>query len=82
MDAKKDVTFHVRINEGEERAITVKTGIYTYAAAACLAVFGYDELPVTIEIWLPSLLPEYGPYFYIADENEFGQLVMKHAVKR
>ena len=59
-------TFHFRLNDGEEQTITVKTGVYTSAVAAIPALLGIeqDQYPLTVEIWVPSLLPQYGPYRY------------------
>ncbi len=64
--AKKS-TFHVKINGGPEQVIKTRTGIYQLAAAAALAMLDYEESEEDdeIEIWAPSVMPEYGPYFYI-----------------
>jgi hypothetical protein len=62
-------TFHVRINEGAEQQVSVKTGNYYLAAAAALALLGYsdDDGETVVKIWVPSLLPDYGPYYYKYD---------------
>lgn len=60
-----ETTFHVVINDGPERTITVRTGWYWMAAIAALAQFGFDDGEETVvKIWLPHLLPDYGPYWY------------------
>lgn len=77
-----DFIFHVRINDGHEHKIAVKTSMYQIAAMAAPAILGLDVfLPIHVEIWVPELLPSYGPHHYIISENEFGQMVVKTAVK-
>lgn len=64
-------TFQVRvIGETEVRTLSVKTGQYQLAAVAAPAIFGL-KLPVDIEIWCERLVPEYGPYRYRIQWNEF-----------
>lgn len=64
-------TFQIRVHgEQEVRALTVKTGKYQMAAAAAPAIFGL-ELPVDLEIWCDRLLPDYGPYHYRVQWNQF-----------
>lgn len=63
-------TFHIKINGGKEQVITTKTGMYHLAAAVALAQLEFDESgseDILIEIWSPTLIPEYGPYFYRYD---------------
>lgn len=69
-------TFHIRVDGGPEQTITVKSSIYRNAVAALPALLGLD-LPITVEIWVPSLLPHYGPYFYRVEQNEFVELETK-----
>ncbi|WP_146205317.1 MULTISPECIES: hypothetical protein [unclassified Azospirillum] len=59
-------TYHVKVNGGPERQITVEGSEYISAAAAVPAIFGInaDGFPLRIVIWVPVLLPEYGPYTY------------------
>lgn len=58
--------FHFTINGGPERVFHARTGVYCSAVAAIPAVFGIpeNEFPIDIEIWVPELLPQYGPYVY------------------
>ena len=56
-------TFQVKINDGQQQSITVCTGIYVEAVAAVPALLGGDY-PMMVEIWVDSLLPNYGPYHY------------------
>jgi hypothetical protein len=74
-------TFHIRVDEGPEQTIDVKTGIYRNAVAAIPAILGL-ELPINVEIWCPRLLSEYGPYFYRVEQNDFGGLVTKVMIRR
>lgn len=76
------VTFHLRINGGEERTLTVKSGIYRDAAAAAVAMFDV-ELPAEIEIWVPDLVPAgYGPTTYGAwNDPNYGNLIVGSIVK-
>lgn len=69
-------TFHFRINDGAERTIKTKTSFYSVAAAAALAFVSNDEISegAKIEIWVPELLPDYGPHVYAATFNEYGNV--------
>jgi hypothetical protein len=69
--------FHIRINGGPEQRILTKSGVYVYAVAAVPALFD-TGLPVSVEIWVPRLLPEYGPYSYRVETDEFGNPVVRH----
>lgn len=75
-------TFHYRLNGGAERQIEVNTGIYQFAALAIPAMTGKTRLPMTIEIWCPRLLPEYGPYRYELSDDEFGCPILRHLVRK
>jgi hypothetical protein len=69
--------FHIRVDDGPEQTITVKTGIYRDAVAAVPALLDLD-LPIDVEIWVPSLLPKYGPYRYRVRQNEYVGLVTEY----
>lgn len=75
------MTFHLRVNGGEEQTVKVKTGVYVSAAAAIPAILGIesDTFPLRIELWVPNLLPEYGPYvFYIHEPGgEVGSIIKR-----
>ncbi len=66
MSKSKKVEFTFTVNDGEEQSIKVKSGIYVEAVAAIPAIIGIDQdaYPLTIKIWVPDLLPDYGPYTY------------------
>jgi hypothetical protein len=70
-------TFHVRIDGCPEQQITVKTGQYMAAVAAIPALLGADP-PMNVEIWVPRLLPDYGPYFYRLAYDEYVCLRVTH----
>ena len=81
--------FHVKLNEGPVCILTSYSGRYDIAAAAALSLLNTDggEDPlggdgVHIEIWCPRILPDYGPYHYLANYNVYGNIVISHAVKR
>ncbi len=69
-------TFTVRINGGDPRPFVGATGMYKYAALQ--AVLSDPSLlplpaankPLIVDIWIPRLIPEYGPYHYMIWENE------------
>ena len=61
---KHTTKFYVRVNGRKQREIEVATGVYISAAAAVPALLGSNDYPLEIEIWVPHLLPEYGPYTY------------------
>lgn len=48
-------TFKVRVNDGPEEELAVKTSLYQHAAVAVPAILGYDDLPIHVEIWSPGL---------------------------
>lgn len=79
MGEKRSV-FHIRINGGREQRMLSKSSVYSYAVAAVPALFD-TELPVSIEIWVPELLPEYGPYFYRVEADEYGNIVTRQDLK-
>jgi hypothetical protein len=74
-------TFHIRVNDGPKQIITVQTSIYLIAVAAVPALFGLS-LPVNIEIWVPGLMPDYGPHHYRIRQDEFVGLVIEHLEPR
>lgn len=59
-------TFSIEIDGMPEQTITVKTGIYVDAVAAITALLG-TTLPFSVKIWVPHLLPHYGPLVVIYD---------------
>jgi hypothetical protein len=74
-------TFRIRIDGGEDREITVETGVYRDAAAAVPAILGVP-LPTTVKIWAPRLVKRgYGPYFFRVEEDRFGALRCSHIIE-
>ncbi len=60
-------TFHVQINDGPEQQVEVRSTQYHLAAVAALALLEHESRkpdPDIVKIWVPHLLPQYGPYFY------------------
>lgn len=55
--------YSMRINGGDEISFDSERSQYSLAA---MEAFGRLSLPYPceIEIWVPHLLPDYGPYFY------------------
>lgn len=70
MAGKEDrYTFGVRVDDGPERTIEVATGRYDSAAAAVPALLGIDHgFPIRVTIWLPELLPKFGPHDFIVNK--------------
>ena len=63
-------TFTVQINGGHEQSLAVKTGQYTLAAIAALALLDYEQADDydVVKIWVPDLIDGgYGPYFIAWD---------------
>lgn len=62
--------FHIRVNGGNEQIVEAKTGVYASVSAAVPALLGIeqDQYPLRIEIWVPELLPDYGPYMHYIHE--------------
>ena len=79
---KKLCEFSIKINGGKEKTIKVKSGVYVAAVAAIPALLDIppNKFPLTIEIWSPKLLPDYGPYFYYIEKqgDRVGLLCKKH----
>lgn len=70
MSNQKNQTFHVRINEGPELQISTRTTTYIHAAMVAYAeldVPGEQRDKTHIEIWVPSLLPDYWPQLAALD---------------
>lgn len=65
--SKKKTEFTFTVNGGAERKVKVASTTYVEAVAAIPAIFGISEYPLTIKIWVPILLPDYGPYNYYID---------------
>lgn len=66
-------TFHLKINGGPEQTITTKSGVYRLAVATAMANLDYTpnkDGQDIVEIWVPHLLPDYGPYFYAYDGHQ------------
>lgn len=70
-------TFHIRIDDGPETTIDVKTGVYAYAAAAVPALLGL-HIPIEVDIWIPGL----SRFRYRLRNNEYGHMVVDHLVRR
>lgn len=70
-------TFSIEIDGMPEQTITVKTGIYVDAVAAIPALLG-TTLPFSVKIWVPHLLPHYGPYHYRVERTTGESLVVIH----
>lgn len=63
------VTFHYRLNGGLEQFVSIHSGLYKEGARAAIDRVVLEELRkgvVEVEIWSPTLVSEYGPYFYHA----------------
>lgn len=70
-------SFHVSINGGSEQLISTRTGLYTWAVVAALAMLEYpekskDQKHDHVKIWVPNLIPEYGPYYY--EVSQYGEI--------
>jgi len=75
--------FHVRIDGGLEQTVIVRTGVYMHAAVAACVILGAipcGQQRIHVEIWLPGLLLEYGPYHYLVEVDECDNIVARHAV--
>ncbi len=68
-------SFQIKVNDGVQTTLFVKTGVYRNAAAAVPALLGLD-LPVEVDIWT-----EFSRFRYRISENEFGQLLVEHLVR-
>lgn len=71
----KQTQFQVRINGGPEQTFHARTGVYTLAALAALAMLEYERHPEydVVKIWVPSLVEAgYGPYFVAFDGHKVG----------
>ena len=71
--------FRIKINDGPEMALPVKSTIYRDAAAAVPALFG-EMLPCQIEIWAMHKGKELNRYVFRAREDEYGRFVLDHMV--
>ena len=67
--------FNIKVNDGKEQYLHVKTSIYRDAAAAVPAMLGLD-LPVDVEIWCEGISS--GSFRYRIRENVFGGIEVEH----
>lgn len=70
-----NTTFHVEINKGPVQIFETKTGQYTLAALASLAMLDFEAHPdyEVVKIWVPDLVEGgYGPYFIAWDGHRVG----------
>lgn len=60
-------SFMIKVNGGAAVEFIASTGVYVHAV---MQAFGKLDMPYPcdVEIWMPSLLPDYGPYFYRIDD--------------
>lgn len=69
-------SFHVHINGGEERVITVRTASHRDAAAAALAMLGVNpNFPIRVEIWAPRF-QDRRHYVFVIEEDQHKRLVI------
>lgn len=61
--------FSYRVDGGPEQTMEHPNGLYMHAVAAIASRYEDD---VRVEIWCQRLLPDYGPYNYVAFRNECG----------
>jgi hypothetical protein len=74
-------SFHVRVDDGPEQTITVATSVYMVAALAVPALLADVDTPCIVEIWVPDLLPDYGPYLYRIRNDDFGRILIENVVR-
>lgn len=72
----------VSINDGPEQPFSTRTGIYRDAAAAAFAMLPFEETdqPAIVKIWVQELQPDYPPFWYRMDTDEFGRRVVTHVI--
>lgn len=78
MAKKKLIKFSVQINRGPTQTIETRSGLYVLAAGAALAMLEYEPLEEgadIVKIWVPDLLPDYGPMFFAFHEGRIFHLV-------
>jgi len=68
------ILYTIRTSDGEESSFFSMRSIY--AEAVMEAVILWDlPVPCHLTIWVPKLLPDYGPYDYVV-EHRHGALVV------
>lgn len=65
----------VKIDDGKAFKFFTETTQYKDAALACWAMHVKNTVPCKIEIWRDHLLPHYGPYTYIIDEDRYSNTI-------
>jgi hypothetical protein len=70
MSKKSLSTYHFTVNGSPEKVCDLKSTIYDEAVAAIPAMLSEPEkqYPLEITIWVPDLLPDYGPYDYYIEK--------------
>lgn len=63
----------VQINGGPVQDLETRSGLYILAASSALAMLEYvdnGEDDDIVKVWVPDLVPEYGPYYYRWDGRQ------------
>lgn len=79
--------FRYTFDGGEEKDLRFHCGEYRLAALAAFGREAVERLPIiglgaspytghVLKIWSPSVMPEYGPYFYGIGQNECGSPIV------
>ena len=66
--------------DGVRRSVDAPTGDYRMAVVVAAALAD-PKLPVYVKVWIDDLLPEYGPYWYKIDNDEYVRLVVSSVTK-
>jgi hypothetical protein len=61
--------------DGVLRSVDAPTGDYRMAVVMAAALAD-AKMPVYVKVWIENLLPEYGPYWYKIDNDEYVRLVV------
>lgn len=81
MQSRLTTTYDVRIDDGEVQQFTCRTGFYSLAALAAVACLS-DKTNCMVEISVPDLVPEYGPYLYAVGPDPRGSGFVAAPVRR
>lgn len=86
--------WHYRFDGGPEKTVSTPSGLYQTGVMAAFAQEDVKKLPTlrcpsvnapydghVLEIWVPDLLPDHGPYFYGIGVNPCGALTVGTALQ-
>lgn len=72
MEDRKPLTkWSFKIEGGVSGEIETESSLYVMGVMAIVGRY-CENTPATVKIWSPSVIPEYGPYWYTVEDDVHG----------